>query len=301
METSAAGLNPALRTELLTRLGLPANAGVGHVEAAYRSAVSLLDRLPDSQQTWATGQRAELDAIRSLLIEDLAAVPAAVRSGSPGRPGATNAGELDSARQLTVGRRSRRRLIVAGLVTLLVVGGGGTAFAMMHSNGAVPGISGTPTNTANPSASPSLDMAQVASLMQKIAANPKDVTSLMALSGLYFQAGDYTNSAHFSQEAVAISPKNDTAWVALGASLFNGGKNADAKNAWDKATAINPKNAEAYYDIGFYYLSGSSPDLAKVRAAWQKVISINPTSDLAKTVATHLSSLNSASPTPTGK
>ena len=300
METTAARLEPALRTELLTRLGLPANAGVGHVEAAYRSAVSLLERLPDSQQAWATGQRAELDAIRSLLIEDLTA-HSAIPTVEPKHAVVADASESGSSQPSTTGRRSRRRLIVAGLVTLLVVGGGGTAFAMMHSNSAVPGISGTPTNTANPSASPTLDMAQVASLMQKIAANPKDVTSLMALSGLYFQAGDYTNSAHFSQEAVAISPKNDTAWVALGASLFNGGKNADAKNAWDKATAINPKNAEAYYDIGFYYLSGSSPDLAKVRAAWQKVISINPTSDLAKTVATHLSSLNSASPTSSGK
>ena len=167
----------------------------------------------------------------------------------------------------------------------------------MHAS-AVPGIAGTPTNTANPSASPTLDMAQVAALMQKIATNPKDASSLLGLAGLYFQAGDYANSIHFSQEAVAVTPNNDTAWTALGAAQFNEGKNSDAKTSWQKAIALNPKNAEAHYDLGFYYLSGSTPNVAMVKAEWGKVIAIDPNSAIAKTVKTHLASLSSTAATP---
>jgi hypothetical protein len=44
------------------------------------------------------------------------------------------------------------------------------------------------------------------------------------------------------------------------------------------------------------YLDSATPDMAKVRAEWQKVIDIDPTSDIAKTVKQHLDSLSSFAP-----
>ncbi len=288
-QQAPAVMSSQMRGELLARLGLPANAGPGHIEAAYRSSIAILERLPAEQQEWATGQRAELDAIRSLLADQ---APAVSPLASP--LASTLTAESPSGAPLG----SRRRIIMASVGALLIVIIGAAGFALLHNNSAVPGITGTPTNTSSPSASASLDMAQVAALMTKIAANPKDVTSLLGLAGQYFQAADYANATHFAQEATAAAPKNDTAWVALGAAQFNAGNNTAAKVSWDKAVAINPKNAEAHYDLGFYYLSGASPDMAKVKSEWQLVVAIDPKSDLAKTVQTHLTSLSSATATP---
>ena len=177
---------------------------------------------------------------------------------------------------------------------------GGVAFGVHTMNSSsIPGISGTPTTAASASASANaLDMAKVGALMQKITANPKDSASLAQLSDIYFQAGDYKNSAVFSQKVLAITPKDDMAWVALGAAQFNQSQQADAKASWLKAVGINPKNAEAHYDLGFLYLSGDKPDNAAAKKEWAAVIAIDPKSDLAKTVQTHLASLNSASPAP---
>ncbi len=88
-----------------------------------------------------------------------------------------------------------------------------------------------------------------------------------------------------------------TARIALGAALFNLGKTDGAEEQWRAVLAVEPNNLEAHYDLGFMYLSLTPPDLANVRAEWGKVMTIAPDSDVAKTVATHLASLD-ASPAP---
>jgi Tfp pilus assembly protein PilF len=263
-----------LRTELLGRLGLPADATDADVAAAHRAAKNLLDHAPADQRTWAEEQLGDVEAVTSLLA-DLA--PAAERPAAPA----------------AAVRRKPSKLVwaIGGLVLVA-----GAAFGI-HSMGssAVPGIDGAPDPVASSSTTP-VDQAKVGALMQKITANPKDASSLGELANIYFQAGDYKNSALFSQKVVVIDPTNDSAWVALGAAQFNDVDQAGAKKSWDKAVAINPKNAEAHYDLGFLYLSSEKPDMAKAKAEWTTVIAIDPKSDLAKTVQTHLASLSSPSP-----
>jgi len=271
-----------LRTELLGRLGLPADATDADVAAARRSAKALLDHAPDDQKAWATEQLADVEAVASLL-DDLG-VPARAAAPTPA---------------LAAKRTYRRpsRVVIGVVAAALIVG---VAFGLHTMNSSsIPGITGTPTT--NPSASASanaLDMAKVSALMQKITSNPKDTASLAQLSDIYFQAGDYKNSTVFSQKVLAITPKDDMAWVALGAAQFNQSLQSDAKTSWTKAIFLNPKNAEAHYDLGFLYLSGDKPDNAAAKKEWATVIAIDPKSDLAKTVQTHLASLNSASPAP---
>jgi len=273
-----------LRTELLGRLGLPADATDSDVAAARRAAKAVLDHAPDDQKAWAEEQLADVEAIASLL-DDLGTPAGGVASPSAVTP---------------VGARSFRRpsWVVAAVAGAVLIGGVAFGVHTMNSS-SIPGISGTPTTAA--SASPSanaLDMAKVGALMQKITANPKDTASLSQLSDIYFQAGDYKNSAVFTQKVLAITPKSDMAWVALGAAQFNQSQQADAKASWLKAVAINAKNAEAHYDLGFLYLSGDKPDNEAAKKEWATVIAIDPKSDLAKTVQTHLTSLNSASAAP---
>ena len=43
-----------------------------------------------------------------------------------------------------------------------------------------------------------------------------------------------------------------------------------------------------HYDLGYVYLSQKPADMAKMTAEWNKVVAIDPNSDMAKTVASHL-------------
>jgi tetratricopeptide (TPR) repeat protein len=266
-----------LRSELLGRLGLPTDATDADVAAAHRAAKNLLDNAPEGQREWAQEQLADVEAVTSLLA-DLAPVP-----GAP------------VAAAVVATRVRRKPSKVVWLVGALVLAAGVAFGIHSMSNSSIPGIDGAPDPVASSSTTP-VDQAKVGALMQKITANPKDTASLGELANMYFQAGDYKNSALFSQKVVAIDPKNDTAWVALGAAQFNAVDQASAQKSWEKAIAVNPKNAEAHYDLGFLYLSSEKPDMAKAKKEWNTVIAIDPKSDLAKTVQTHLSSLSSPSP-----
>jgi tetratricopeptide (TPR) repeat protein len=160
----------------------------------------------------------------------------------------------------------------------------------------VPGISGAPTGqetTAAPSGGATtvpVDKAKVGALMKKITANPKDVVSLQALGDIYFGAADYKNAGAWEEKILSVDPKNQVALLALGAAQFNQGDAAGAEKQWLAAAKYYPNVAEVHYDLGFLYMSQTPPNKAKMTSEWEKVVAIDPKSNLAKTVAQHLGS-----------
>jgi len=185
------------------------------------------------------------------------------------------------------------------LVPLLVVGISFGVFRMGKSS-SVPGINGTPTSSATTAAAGAVkpvDPAKAAALMTKIVANPKDLVSLQALGDLYFGAGDYKTAGTWENKILAVDPKNQTALLALGAAQFNQGNTVAAKKTWLFAAGLYPKSAVVHYDLGFLYLSQTPSDKVNMTLEWNKVIAIDPNSEIAKTVAKHLK--NSATPAPT--
>jgi len=200
------------------------------------------------------------------------------------------------AGQALVGRwlRSRGALVVVVLTAAITVVVG---VYLMGSRGTVPGISGPTTDQASSGATTApLDPAKVSALMTKISTNPRDVASLSALGDLYFQSGDYATAAVWEEKVLAVQPMNVTALLALGAAEFNQGDLTHAEKHWQQVVKLNPRQAEAHYDLGFLYLSKTPPDMVKVRQEWQTVVQIDPNSAIAKTVSTHLQSLNTSGP-----
>jgi len=196
----------------------------------------------------------------------------------------------------------RRLQLVWAIVPLLVVAVVVGVY-FMGKGSDVPGVTGTPTGTATTAAASGpavvpVDKAKVAALMTKITANPKDTVSLLAMGDIYFGAADYKNAAAWEQKVVDADPKNEKGLLALGAAQFNLGNTAVAKKHWLVAAKLYPNSAEVHYDLGFLYMSQTPPDTAKMRAEWKKVVDIDPTSDLAKTVATHI---NAPTATPSAK
>jgi cytochrome c-type biogenesis protein CcmF len=217
----------------------------------------------------------------------------------PRRPGGAG-GSGGAATASSVTKPNRSGLwIVLGLLALAVIGGG--AYLAGHASGAaVPGINGPVTNAEVSAAAstPAVDQAQVAALMEKISANPKDAKSLRELGNVYYTAQDFPNALKFYDQVVVITPRDDDAWVAVGAAAFNGGDIEGAKKAWEQAVSVNPKNQEAHYDLGFAYLAQKTPDDAAAKAEWQTVVGLDPSSDWAKDAKSMLEQHLSASGAP---
>ncbi len=291
--------------ELLARLGLPAGASSQDVDTAHDELVQFLEGAPSSLSAWADREIAVADEAYALLSDpttDLAAVAASMPLDVIPTPAAATDAEPVAMTRAAVAAPRRSRL--ASPVTRVAIAAaaivGVVAIAYVGYNAgapSVPGFTGTPAPEA--SAGAQIDQARVAELMKKISADPKDVTSLQALGDIYYQVGDYETAGGWMEKILAVDPKNLTARLALGAALFNLGKPDDAEKQWRQVLEIDPDNLEAHYDLGFMYLSRNPPDTANVKAEWSRVIEIAPDSDVAKTVATHLQSLE-GSPAPSG-
>ncbi|HEY8652733.1 MAG TPA: hypothetical protein VIL87_06500, partial [Dermatophilaceae bacterium] len=266
--------------------------------------VEFLELAPREVKSWAAARTTDVDEAFALLSgpeqDLLAATQTAVmtqdasvdlQKHAPASPPAPSAFAALAA------NKPQRNKIIGAIGAVLAVAVVFLVFQMGKSD--VPGISGTPTGTettAAAGAATPVDPAKLAALMQKITANPKDVASLQGIGDLYFGATDYKNASLWEQKVLAIDPKNQVALLALGAAQFNLGNAVEAKKQWLIAAGLYPKNAEVHYDLGFLYFSQTPPDTANMQAEWKKVVAIDPNSNLAKTVVTHLKS-STAAPT----
>jgi tetratricopeptide (TPR) repeat protein len=314
------------KQELLGRLGLRADASDQDIETAHNGLVEFLELAPHEVKSWAAAQTAEVGEAFALLSgpeKDLVpptAVEAMAQAGlnetapvpAPEAPAATStaAAHATPAAPATPGafaalaaNKPLQKKLMWVLAPLLVVG----VVVGVYLNGKssdVPGISGKPTgqetSAAQGTKATPVDKAKVAALMTKISANPKDVASLQALGDIYFAATDYKNAATWEQKILTVDPKNQVALLASGAAQFNLGNSAEAKKQWLIAAGLYPKSQEVHYDLGFLYMSQTPPDSANMQAEWKQVVAIDPNSNLAKTVATHLQS-STASATPSAK
>jgi len=185
---------------------------------------------------------------------------------------------------------TRLALVGAGLVGVAVLV---VAVYSFGGGSGVPGMNGTPApeSAAGAGAQGGVDTAQVAALMQQLQANPNDTTVMQQLADLYYQAGDFATAGTFFDNIVELEPENTNALLGRGATAYNVGDQTLAEKDWRAVIAIDPKNVDAHYYLGFMYLDSESPDMAKVKAEWNKVIEIAPDSDIAKTIQQHLDSL----------
>ncbi len=193
-------------------------------------------------------------------------------------------------------RRPTGLYVVLGVVAAVIIAF--VAYAMGQGS-TTPAAGDGAAASAAPSATP-VDPAQIAALMEKVAANPKDTDSLQTLGNMYYDANDFASALTFYEKIAAITPKDDGSWIAVAAAAFQSGAEARAVEAWNTALDINPDNIEAHYGLGFYYLDSTPPDEAKARAEWAKVVAIAPESELAKQVQTELDALGAdpAAPIP---
>jgi cytochrome c-type biogenesis protein CcmH/NrfG len=266
------------RGGLLARFGLDAAADDQVVEATYDQIVEYLDEAPGDIRGWADRRQQEADRIFALLTAPETQPAAPVRAA---------AAPAEAPVERSPNQTNRMLLgVIAVLVTVGVVFG-----VYWAGRPTVPDVSSaaSPTASAAPSAAPTVDKAQLATLTEKVKANPKDVQSLQKIVDLYFAGNDWPNAKASAQKVLAVDPKNEQAFVSLGAASYNGGDNAAAEKVWKQGLVLFPKNPELHYDLGFLYMTNG--DNAKMRTEWAKVVELAPDSDLAKTVQSQVGSV----------
>jgi len=191
-----------------------------------------------------------------------------------------------------------KRLVIAGIAVIAIAGSVFGIYQLGAGTGSPAASDGTVAQATQ--AAPAVDEAKIGELMKKLAANPKDTATLLALADEYYAGQQFAQAGDWLDKLLAIEPENVQALLARGAVSFNLNELAAAEATWKKVVAIDPKNAEVHYDLGFLYLNQPTPDWAGVQREWNLVIELDPGSDLAKTVKSHLDSLAAASMMPGG-
>jgi plastocyanin len=173
----------------------------------------------------------------------------------------------------------------------------------VYNLGAGPSSAAAANATSAPTASgPTVDLARVSALMAQLQTSPNDLGTLQSLGDEYFKGNDWANAGTFYDKALAVDPKSITVLLARGATYYNAGDDANAEKTWKQVVTLNPSDKsqaqEVHYDLGFLYLNAATPNWTGVVTEWNQVIAIDATTQIAKVVQQHLTSLAEASMIP---
>ena len=96
-------------------------------------------------------------------------------------------------------------------------------------------------------------------------------------------------------ELTAAIEKNPNAVeerLELGVLYFNDRHIAQAQELWLKVAELAPDNVSVWYNLGFSYLSMDPAQMDAAKGAWQRVVELDPDSQMALTVSMHLQGLD---------
>lgn len=126
------------------------------------------------------------------------------------------------------------------------------------------------------------DVAQVVrDLEAKLAESPNDVDLLIELGALYFELQVYPRAADLFSAVLDINPDDAGVRSDLASSFLYQGMIRLARNEYRAAIETDPELADAYFNLGISYSHSSPQDIDAAIEAWQRVIELEPESDLA--------------------
>src|SRR5471030_1995264 len=102
-----------------------------------------------------------------------------------------------------------------------------------------------PGNQVGGGGPPAPVMAALTGLQARVAKNPRDKQSLVALGTMYFEAGKYDQALTYNQRALAVDPKLAAALFAKAMDLQGMGKRAEAIRAYKDYLRVVPNDPRA--------------------------------------------------------
>ena len=93
-------------------------------------------------------------------------------------------------------------------------------------------------------------MAVLSSLRARLTANPKDLSALVTLANLYFDANKFSQSLPYYRRALALDPTNPDTRTDYATALHGAGDDLAALHQLDDVLAKRPKFVEALFNEG---------------------------------------------------
>lgn len=270
-------------------LDLPRDASPEEIEQQCEALLDWLDSdgVPNDIQSWASNLRDVVQEIYEGLgvlsgqQAEVVEAPASVKKESEKAPSSKGAPFFASL------WAKPAALMVAGVVLgLAIVGGlwwGGVIFG------------GTQTADGFASEDPHVDQFQISSdarirqLQQIVEARPDDLDALFELAETHMTNESWNEAIFWFSKFLELSPDNIHAHIDIGTANMNLGQFGEAEVIFEKVLDMDPTNVQAHYNKGF--LLAFRPDVPDMDTAvdhWQKVITLDPESDLAEVAKVHI-------------
>ena len=126
--------------------------------------------------------------------------------------------------------------------------------------------------------------------------SPNDPSTLAALANYLANTGQTDEAIQWYEKAIALTPNDSDLRLDFGIALSKGEKYADAEVQFKKVIAAVPNYAQAYLSLGQLYLDWIPPRDADAITAFNKAISLDPTSVVADRARDELSRIVSGTP-----
>jgi Flp pilus assembly protein TadD len=124
-------------------------------------------------------------------------------------------------------------------------------------------------------AAPVLDQARVDQLNETIKGNPKDVSSVVQLANVYFDAERWPDAISWYERALSLNPNDADVSTDLGVSYYYTNRTEDALNRFERSLEINPKHTKTLLNKGIVLAFGKE-DLKGAAEEWRKVVELAP-------------------------
>jgi cytochrome c-type biogenesis protein CcmH/NrfG len=182
--------------------------------------------------------------------------------------------------------------IVFGLSFVLLGVGSGTGvnWSDLWNN-----LSGGTANSAT-SGTPA---ARIKAYQAQLVTDPNNYDALVGIATQYQLLQQLKQAATYYERAIVVKPTvvdpyNKLAVIYLDPSVAD---NASAIRVLNQLTTLDPSNAQAFLQLGIAQRNAGNNNAAIL--AWSKYISLDPTSDMAKTVQTQIDQIKAAAATTT--
>jgi cytochrome c-type biogenesis protein CcmH/NrfG len=170
--------------------------------------------------------------------------------------------------------------VYTAIVVVLVVGALGGY--LLHSSG-TPSESSTAASATMPSLPPSQMMpspaqmmsTQAQPLLDRLKTNPKDVSTLVELGNMYYDAAQWNDAIGYYTRALNETPANPDVRTDMGIAYFNSGDPDRALKEFDHALKDDPRHVQTLFNVGIVKMSGKNDPKGAI-AAWESLLKIDP-------------------------
>ncbi len=204
---------------------------------------------------------------------------------------------------------TRERAALLALVCLFAGTAGGWALAELRtpvSIPAIPSATPAPTQTVASPAQPAplapaqlkpMAEAQAAPLLQKLASDPANHGTLIALGNLYYDAQQYPVAVDYYARALRLRPADVSVRTDMGTAFWYMGSSDRAIAEFNRALTYVPDNPNTLFNLGLVRWKGKN-DAAGARTAWEKLLATAPAYPQKTQVEQMLAELNNHPSTP---